>query len=121
VQKQSKKGDNLDSASRALLLSQNGEGASCALTVLATGADFVVPSEEFRVLLRRLRLALPLTPERCRCGGGLDSLGDHRSSGAQVGVLAQRAVPLERAVARICREAGARVATNVVLRELSST
>ena len=79
-----------------------------------------MPSEEFRVLLlRRLRLALPLTPKRCRCGGRLDSLGDHRSSCAQVGVLAQRAGPLERAVAHICREVGARVATNVALRELN--
>ena len=110
----------LDSASRALLLSQNGAGASCALTVLPTGADFVVPSEEFRVLLlRRLRLALPLAPRRCQCGRRLDSLGDHRSACAQVGVLAHRAGPLERAAARICREAGARVATSVALRELN--
>ena len=43
---------DLDTASRALLLSQSGEGASCALTVLPTGPDFVVPSEEFRVLLQ---------------------------------------------------------------------
>ena len=111
---------DLDTASRALLLSQRGEGASCALTVLPTGPDFVVPREEFRVLLlRRLRLALPLTPKRCRCGGRLDSLGGHCSSCAQLGVLAQRAGPLERAVARTCREAGARVATNVALRELN--
>ena len=110
----------LDSASRALLLSHNGAGASCALTVLPTGADFVVPSEEFRVLLlRRLRLALPLAPRRCQCGRRLDSLGDHRSACAQVGVLAHRAGPLERAAARICREAGARVATSVALRELN--
>eukprot|EP00439_Symbiodinium_sp_Y106_P036756 s6569_g4.t1 len=111
----------LDSASRALLLSQNGAGASCALTVLPTGADFVVPSEEFRVLLlRRLRLALPLAPRRCQCGRRLDSLGDHRSACAQVGVLAHRAGPLERAAARICREAGVRVATRVaLLRELN--
>ena len=46
-------------------------------------------------------------------------MGDHRSSCAQVGVLAQRAGPLERAVARICRHAGARVAANVALRELN--
>ena len=56
---------DLESASRALLLSQIGAGASCALTVLLTGPDFV-PSAEFRVLLlRRLRLALPLAPRRC--------------------------------------------------------
>ena len=50
----------------------------------------------------------------------LDSLGDHRSACAQVGVLAHRAGPLERAAARICREAGVRVATSVaLLRELN--
>ena len=35
--------------------------------------------------------------------------GDHWSACAQVGVLARRAGPLERAAARICKEAGARV------------
>ena len=112
---------DLDFASRALLLSQSGAGASCALTVLPTGPDFVVPSEEFRVLLlRRLRLALPLAPKAMPVWRRLDSLGDHRSACAQVGVLAHRAGPLERAAARICREAGVRVATRVaLLRELN--
>ena len=66
-----------------------------------------------------LRLPLPLAPRRCRCGGRLDALGDHRSACAQVGVLAHRAGPLERAAARICREAGARVATYVALRDMN--
>lgn len=64
-------------------------------------------------------MALPLAPRRFQCGRRLDSLGDHRSACAQVGVLAHRAGPLERAAARICREAGARVATSVALRELN--
>lgn len=34
--------------------------------------------------------------------------------------LKTRAAPLERAVARVCREAGARVATNVLLRDLNT-
>ena len=111
---------DLDSASRTLLLSQSGPGASCALTVTPCGPDLAIPNEEFRVLLlRRLRLALPLTPRLCRCGGALDALGDHRSACAQCGVLAHRAGPLERAAARICREAGARVATSVALRDLN--
>ena len=111
---------DLDSASRALLLSQSGEGASCAITAIPSCPDFVVDSGEFRTfLLRRLRLALPLAPRRCRCGRTLDELGDHRSACAQVGVLAHRAGPLERAAARICREAGARVATSVALRDLN--
>ena len=58
---------DLDSASRAQLLSQCGPGASCAMTVLPTGPDFTVPSDEFRILLlRRLRMPLPLAPHRCR-------------------------------------------------------
>ena len=72
---------DLDSASRALLLSQCGPGASCAITVLPTGPDFTVPSDEFRILLlRRLRMPRPLAPQRCRCGGALDEYGDHRSA-----------------------------------------
>ena len=111
---------DLDPASRALLLSQSGDAASCAFTAFPTSRDTDVPDAEYRILLlRRLRLPLPLTPARCPCGGNLDALGDHRSACAQVGVLARRAGPLERAAARICREAGARVATNVSLRDLN--
>ena len=105
--------------SRAPLLSQAGDAASCAFTALPTGADTRVPDAEYRViLLRRLRLPLPLAPQRCPCGGRLDEYGDHRSACAQVGALARRAGPLERAAARICKEAGARVASHVAPRDL---
>ena len=111
---------DLDNASRALLLSQSGEGASCVLPTVRSCPEFDVPNNEYRVVLpRRLRLPLPLTPQRCRCGGRLDALGDHRSACAQVGVLAHRAGPLERAAARICREAGAQVATHVALHDMN--
>ena len=103
---------DLDNASRALLLSQSGEGASCVLTTIPSCPEFDVPNDEYRVVhLRRLRLPLPLAPRRCRCGGRLDALGDHRSACAQEGDLAHRAGPLEQAAARMRREAGARVAT----------
>ena len=67
------------------------------------------------------RHAVPQTsvspaPRRCfffLCGG------DHRFACAQVGVLARRAGPLDQAAARICREAGARVAAHVALRDLN--
>ena len=62
--------------------------------------------------------APPLAPQRCPCGGRLDEYGDHRSACAQVGALARRAGPLGRAAARICKEAGARVASHVALRDL---
>ena len=55
--------------------------------------------------------------DACRCGGALDVCGDHHT--ACPGVLGPRGVPLERAAARVCREAGARVANNVLLREMN--
>ena len=58
------------------------------------------------MLLRTLRLPLPLAPKCCPCGGRLDEYGDHRSAYAQVGVLARRAGLLERAATHICKEAG---------------
>ena len=42
----------------------------------------------------------------------LDPLGDHRAACAQSGLLRAPGGALERAAARICREAGARVTTN---------
>ena len=111
---------DLDPASRALLLSQGGEAPGCTFTATPSSPDTAVPDAEYRVLLlRRLRLPLPLAPKHCACGGLLDELGDHRSACAQVGALARRAGLLERAAARICKGAGARVATNVALRELN--
>ncbi|CAE7948550.1 unnamed protein product [Symbiodinium sp. KB8] len=54
---------------------------------------------------RKLRLPLPLAPKRCPCGGRLHEYGDRRSACAQV--------------ARICKEAGARIASHVALRGLN--
>ena len=80
----------------------------------------MIPNDKFPVLfLRRLRLALPMTPRFCRCGGVLDALGDHCSACAQFGVPEHRARPLERAATHICRETGARVDTSVALKDLN--
>ena len=49
----------------------------------------------------------------------MDTLGDHRSACPTVGKLARRAMPLERTWARVCREAGATVLQNYLLRELN--
>ena len=87
---------------------------------IATNHDSILPSSCFRVvLLRRLRLPVPIGPRRCRCGGALDALGDHRTACPTAGVLGARGAALERAAARVCREAGARVATNVFLRDMN--
>ena len=63
-------------------------------------------------------MPLPLTTHSCRCGRLLDSLGHHRSACPVAGVLGRRGFPLENAAARICREAGGRVRTNVLVRDL---
>ena len=89
-------------------------------TVLPTSACAALTSAELRVLLlRRLRLPLPIAGRYCRCGRPLDPYGDHRAACSTCGVLRVRAKPLEKALARVCREAGARVAENVLLQNMN--
>ena len=104
----------LTPASQALLHSQAGCYAGRAFTELE------LPSQQFRVaLLRRLRMPLPIAPRRCGCGNDLDQYGDHRAACATTGALAARAPALETAVAKICREAGGRVARNVAVANMN--
>ena len=111
---------SLNPASQAMLQSQSGPYASRTFTTINFGLDTTYPSHLFRVLLfRRLRLPLPLSARICRCRRILDPLGDHRAACAQAGVLRGRGIPLERAAARVCREAGARVTTNTRLSDLN--
>ena len=78
-----------------------------------------IESQSFRILfLRRPRQPLPLTVRSCRCGRLLDSFGHHRSACLVAGVLGTRGFPLENATARICREGGGRVRTNVLVRDM---
>ena len=58
---------------------------------------------------------LPLTAVRCRCR----QLHDPFAACPRSGILRPRGGPLERAAARICREAGATVALNLRLRNLN--
>ena len=107
-------------AELALLDSQSGSFAARVLTVRPTAPELAVDSAPFRVLLlRRLRLPLPLAPASCRCQCPLDVLGDHVAACPRSGTLRQRGGPLERAAARVCREADAAVATNVLVRDLN--
>ena len=62
--------------------------------------------------------ASPLNVRACRCGRLLDVLGHHRAACSRVGELGKRGFAAESAVAQICREGGARVSTNVMLRDL---
>ena len=109
----------LPSPQQALLRSQGGPLASTPFVSLPVDRAFRFDSQPFRILLlRRLRMPLPLTSHSCRCGRLLDSLGHHRSACPVAGVLGRRGFPLESAAARICREAGGRVRTNVLVRDL---
>ena len=77
-----------------------------------------IESPLFRVLLqRRLSLPLPLSQRICGCGLPYDPFGHHRSACSRTR-LGRRGFPLESAAARICREAGGRVATNMFVRNL---
>ena len=87
----------LDDTQRALLQSQHGPLASSPFTAVPTSRVTRMDAQPFRLLMcRRLHLPLPLSLRTCRCGRRLDSFGHHR------------------AAAQVCREAGARVATNVL-------
>ena len=68
--------------------------------------------------MRRLRLQLPLSQQTCSCGRPIDSLGHHRAFYTRTGALGRRGFALESAAARVCREAGGRVTTNVMVRDL---
>ena len=110
---------SLDTNEGALALSQSGPLAAVPLHCLPTSHATRLDSEIFRtLLLRRLRLPLPLNARVCRCGRLLDCLGHHRSACAVSGALGRRGFEVEVAVARICREGGARVSTNVLVRDL---
>ena len=91
---------HIDATSRVLLLSQAGPHAAQALAVFPTSAEVVVP---------------PYFSESCCCSGfacryllrhaRAPAVAASTRSGVTSGVLASRALPLERAVARVCHEA----------------
>ena len=112
--------NTLGPASQAMLDSQTGPMASRAFTTIPYTTEVTYPDPIFRILmLRRLRLPLPLTERVCRCRRNLDPLGDHRAACARAGVLRSRGVALEHAAARVCREAGARVTMHTRLANLN--
>ena len=109
----------MNDASRALIRSQAGPGAGMALSTSPLCLHTHFDSQVFRViLLRRLQLPLPLTARNCRCGHHFDVFGHHRAACARAGVLSRRGYARESVIARVCREAGGRVTTNVLVRDL---
>ena len=109
----------LTDSARALFRSQHGPLASSPLTALPTSTATRLDPQPFRPLLcRRLHLPLLLSMRTCRCGRQHDIFGHHRAACAVAGFLGKRGYPLECAAAQVCREAGARVSTNVPVRDL---
>ena len=78
----------------------------------------IMSAELRRFLLNRLRLSLLLVARSCEgCGRELDRRGFHRSACTRSGCIHRRAIPLERAMGRICREAGVKM--SVTLKNLN--
>ena len=90
-----------------------------SVAIVGTHCAAYKPKGQHPVLPVPRRLPLQLAPRACRCRARLDERGDHRSACATSGVLAARAPPLERAVARVCQEAGAHVVRNVRLANMN--
>ena len=100
--------------------SQTGIGLSSALRLDLAQVLLCEwrPQAVSPAFLRRLRLPLSFSVHSCRCGGAIDIFGHHRAACARAGVLGRRGFAPESAVARICREAGCRVATNTFMRDM---
>ena len=104
---------------KAMVRSPAGPNAGVALSTCPCSPLSRIESPLFRVLLqRRLSLPLPLSNRICRCGLPNDQFGHHRAACSRTGLLGRRGFPLESAAARICREAGGRVATNMFVRNM---
>ena len=109
----------INDSQRALLRSQSGPGAGMFLCTTPCNPVTRLGSFTFRILLCcGLRLPLPLTKHICRCGRRTDFFGHHRAACAQSGVLARRGFAVESVVARVYREGGARVSTNIMVRDM---
>ena len=101
---------SLQPASRALLRSQSGpQGGAWLAAVPSEPALTLAPQTMQLALRRRLRLPLPLCPNRCGprpgCGQRVDAYGDHALACPRTGLLARRAKIVERAWVRVAREA----------------
>ena len=108
-------------ASRAHLRSHSGCNAGAALAHAPTTKGYTIPPQLFRVLLlERLQLLLPVTEVTCEgCHSALDARGRHRAACTLSGRVKKRATPIERVLARVCREAGARVRFDAYLRDMN--
>ena len=111
----------LDPALQALLDSQSGPFAATAFTLLPTSPDLVFESAPFRVCCcgdsgSPCHTCQP-DADATACWIHWGTTGQHALAPELCG---QGGVAMERAMARICREAGASVCTNVLLRDLNT-
>ncbi|CAK0856979.1 unnamed protein product [Prorocentrum cordatum] len=106
-----------------MLDSQGGRCSGRHLALIPSTPESTFTPERFRALLqRRPRLPLDATASRCNgrsCQAHLDERGDHRAACPRSGRLLKRRAPIERMWARVCREAGGRVRTDVFLRDMN--
>ena len=108
-------------AVRAHLRSHSSPNAGAVLAHAPTAPEYAIPSHLFRVIvLERLQLPLLFAQATCSgCQAPLDPHGRHRASCPRTGRVKERAGPVERVMARTCREAGARVRFNAFLRDMN--
>ena len=96
----------LSLSSQAMLRLQAGPHAGAWLTAIPCEPATTMPLPAMQIALRRrLRLPLPLSPNRCGpnpgCGGPVDALGDHTLACSRTGLVARRAKVVERAWVRV--------------------
>ena len=104
---------------QAHLRSHSGGGSSNVLHGCPTKPEFAVEPNLFRnLILERLKLPLAVTDATCECGAPW-TVGKGRAACSQSGRLHTRAVAPEKTLARVCREAGAIVRTNVKNRDMN--
>ena len=105
-------------ADQAHLRSHSGPGAGSLFHGSPTQLEYQVQPVLFRtLLLERMRLPLQITKARCECGSQPTSGSVPEN---QAG-CSSRALPIERTLARVCREAGASVRCNCRLRDMNVT
>ena len=93
-----------------LARSQGGAHAGAWLSAAPSEPALTLAPQALQLALRRrLRLPLPLSPNRCApspgCGQQVDEYGDHALACPRTGLLARRAKIVERAWVRVAREA----------------
>ena len=108
------------SSCRALLLPQGICSASAWLRAIPSERSYCIRPLRFQIAIRRrlrwpVSLSLGICCRGCICQ--LDRLGDRAVACSTSGRLKPRAKPVEKAWARILREAGGRVCEHVALRD----